>query len=758
MTALHVVVQPRPQNAPSPALARLHGALDILIDGVNVTARVGEGQALDFLMDLAFSFAQVVTGPRRRTQVPLQGGAEAWELGLEADGDHVLVSVYCPGPVPSVAAHGRRVAIATLREAMLSALEQAASGAPNLPPPVRAGLKGAKASLLSLDDIATRARLPREVITVRSSAGGVTLSAELEVAKLVARAPVESSRLERTDLHALLSDGKLVIADAQRQLVTGKSQVFLDCERLLALARCAVESFRSAQPTFRRTQLDGARVSLRRGGGDSMLELAFHAAGGDPSAVRMHRLGAPQFVRLVASFALSLCKKIKQHEPDQRFNLRLKDADEQATRLLEQLDEHGSDESVTNPSPDTYRRFVPRVRRAVGMWETGPKMRFAPRWVAAVPELDLRATFLCGDQFVVGAAHETACLRRSTGEVLWRKPTHAAACVVSPAGLVRIEPDGLLSCHELGDGEVRFSMRVLPRSTRAAAGSVLHGPGLPDLLALVEGDRQVTAIDLKHGSVRWRHSMRRPGTYKLRRAGRLLLIAGGDPLMVAVDAVSGEAVWSLRARLPFSGEVAVDHDSAFTISGSLGGRYHLHRFNPFSGHSDWEIELDERPMPGRAPLLTPEAVIIPTLEVEGCGVLAFCRKTGTKLWEYAPGLVSATSAWLAVDDCVLSNSSNGVLIGLSARDGQVRFNHVFCSSADAEQPRRLEPVLRSGALFVPQEKVHVLRPRDGELLGTLPSDLIPDLIRVDERCDVYLAEESGHIASFGAAPRLALVR
>jgi outer membrane protein assembly factor BamB len=758
MTALHVVVHPRPENAPSPALSKLHGALDILIDGVNVTARVGEGQALDFLMDLAFSVAQVVAGPRRRAQVPLHGGAEAWELGLQSDANQVLVSVYCPGPVPSVAAHERKICSTVLREAVLAAIEHAMTSCGPLPPPVRSGLKGARAALLALNDAAPGPRVERARITLRSAAGGVTISAELDVPRRAPRPQNDVSRLERADLHALLLDGTLCIADAQRQLVSGKSQVFLDCERLLALARCAVESFRSAQPTFRRTQLDSARVSLRRGGGDSTLELAFHVAGADASAARVHRLSAADFVRLIAGFARVLCEKVRLHDPDQRFNLRLNDLDAQATRLLEDIDEHASEESVTNPSPDTYRRFVPRVKRALGLWETGPKMRFAPRWVAAVPELDLRATFLCGDQFVVGAAHETACLRRSNGEVVWRRPTHSAACVVSPAGLVRIEPDGLLSCHELGDGEVRFSLRLMPRSTRGAAGSVLHGPGLPDLLALIEGDRHVTAVDLVRGSVRWRHSMRRPASYRLRRAGRLLLIAGGDPLMVALDAVSGEAVWSLRARLPFSGDVAVDHDSAFAVSGSAGGRYHLHRFNPFSGKADWEIELDERPMPGRAPLLTPEAVIVPTLETEGCGVLAFNRKTGEKLWEYAPGLVSTTSAWLAVDDCVLANSSSGVLIGLSAQDGQVRFNHVFCSSPDAEQPRRLEPVLRSGALFVPQEKVHVLRPRDGELLGTLPSDLIPDLIRVDERCDVYLAEESGHIAAFGAAPRLALVR
>lgn len=97
-------------------------------------------------------------------------------------------------------------------------------------------------------------------------------------------------------------------------------------------------------------------------------------------------------------------------------------------------------------------------------------------------------------------------------------------------------------------------------------------------------------------------------------------------------------------------------------------------------------------------------------------------------------------------------------MGIDAATGTVRFNHVFASTGEANQPRRLEPVLRSGAVFVPQESVHVIRPLNGDILGSLPSDLVPDLIRVDERCDVYVAEESGHLAAFGAAPKLSIVR
>jgi hypothetical protein len=76
-----------------------------------------------------------------------------------------------------------------------------------------------------------------------------------------------------------------------------------------------------------------------------------------------------------------------------------------------------------------------------------------------------------------------------------------------------------------------------------------------------------------------------------------------------------------------------------------------------------------------------------------------------------------------------------------------------------ELPRRLEPVLRNGALFVPAGGVHLLRPTDGSALGDrLPTDLVPDFLRVDERGWVYVGEESGTLAAYAPVPRLRLVR
>jgi len=430
---------------------------------------------------------------------------------------------------------------------------------------------------------------------------------------------------------------------------------------------------------------------------------------------------------------------------------------QRASSLLDNIGEPAADQATdhTNPQPETYRRFAPRLKRVAGKWENGPKMRFLPRWVATVPGLDLRSTFLCGDRIMVGGQRETVCLDRRNGEILWRKGLRPAASVVTPSGLVRVEPDGRLSCHTLEDGEVRFTARVTPRAAGGTSGSVLYGGGLPKLLALAEGDRQVSGIDLVTGEIRWRYTAPRRAAFRVRRAGKLLVVAGGDTRVVGLDGATGEVVWSFSSPIPFTGDVVFDHDSGYALSGSTGGACYLHRFNPWSGKADWCIELDERP---RSPLLTNSAVVLPTVDSEGIGATAYDRESGKKLWEHAPGLLSAATAWLAVDDTVIANCASGVLLGLDAASGTLRYNHICAQASQCDQPRRLEPVLRSGALFVPQHEVSVVRPRDGELLGTIPSDLVPDLIRVEERCDVYIAEESGHLAAFGAAAKLVVVK
>ena len=758
MPALHVVARPRSISSASATADSKH--LELLVDGVNLAARVGMADLPDFLVDLSYALASIIVQPRGSVTVSLHSDDDAWEMGLQRAAAHrCLVSIFRTGPAPIVAVFERPVEVRSLRDALAHTMQRLLERETGqLNTATKASLRAARAKVMALGLNDARPGPEYEQVSVQRKGTHLGLSGTFRVRRDTNASP-GPSKLERADLHSLLLPGMLSIRCSGVTLAVDGSQLFLDTELLLGMAEELWRASCAGQPLFRRIQLSQARVTSRRGPGKQPVELGIGLL--TPKSTGRSTLGgqmnADVLANTCARFALDVCQSICRRDASQYRNLRLVGLQQRATALLDSVGEPATRQATdhTNPQPETYRRFAPRLRRVAGKWENGPKMRFMPRWVATVPGLDLRSTFLCGDRIMVGGQRETVCLDRRDGEVLWRKSLRPAASVVTPSGLVRVEPDGRLSCHTLEDGEVRFTARVTPRAAGGTSGSVLYGGGLPKLLALAEGDRQVSGIDLITGEIKWRYTAARGGAFRVRRAGKLLLVAGGDTRLVGLDGATGEVVWSFSSPTPFTGELVFDHDSGYALSGSASGAFHLHRFNPWSGQTDWCIELDERP---RCPLLTPNAVVLPSVDSDGVGASAYDRDSGEKLWEHAPGMLSAATAWLAVDDTVIANCASGVLLGLEATTGIVRYNHVFAHASECDQPRRLEPVLRSGALFVPQHEVSVVRPRDGELLGTIPSDLVPDLIRVDERCDVYIAEESGHLAAFGAAAKLAVVK
>ncbi|HKY38505.1 MAG TPA: PQQ-binding-like beta-propeller repeat protein [Polyangiaceae bacterium] len=755
MTAIDVVV--RPQAAPPlpEALAPLNGLFDLFVDGINLTARLTEAPQAALLVELAHALSQLNRGKRARACFPLYSDEEAWEIGLEADGVDALLSVYRVGPSPRVAIFDRRVPLSSLTSAVARALEQA--DVQN----ASAAMAPARRALGLPYPTYAHAPLQRQQLSIAPKAAAHVAFSALVQLKQRKTVSVDAPGLERADLHSLLASGSLSLAVKGRVLELPSVQLFLMSERLLTIAEDVLDAWRSERAVFRRAELDGSQLSVRRGPGDGPLRVSLSgpATSPDHEGTTLAEVPARGFVLACARFALSLAEALERADPSQSKNLRLRALARSARIIVDTVSETQADDSLQNPEPESYKSFgLPRSATGRGAWEHGGKMRFVPRWVATVPSIDLRATFQCGDKMIVGSQRETACLLRDSGRVLWRVAASRAASVVTPFGLARLGFDGRVELHDLETGGVRFTTHIAPRAAGGATGALVNGPALPKLLVIAEGDRAVTAVDLISGEVRWRFTGRRPASYRMRRAGKLLIVAGGDSALVALDVFTGEVVWRVRDRLPFSGDVCIDHDSAFAVAGGPVGPCKLLHVDLWTGALRWARELDERPCAGQAPLVSGNTVVIPTRDKRGVGVGALARDTGAPLWEQPPGLASPTTAWLVVDDALIANTASGALMCLEATTGLPRYSHVFSRHVEADQPRRLEPVLRNGALFVPQHQVHVIRPRDGEVLGTLPSDLIPDLLRVDERCGAYVAEESGHLAAFSVAPRLSLVK
>jgi hypothetical protein len=755
------------------------GALvDLLVGGVNLTARIPSADPAPLLRDLALAVAALSALRSRRAEVRCYSADGPWELGLERSGAFALVTLFRGGAHPEVAMFEREVPLGALVSSVGAAIAELHTKA--LTPSTSLALEQARAELEATAIVPEQERAPAALVEVEPE-GDAALRFSAELTLRERHAPEKCERtVERADLLGLLVRGKLRVGFGDRVRTFGETFAFLFAEQLLALAMEVVEAWEQGRSYYRRVELFGIMLGVRfssgggsttgESGGASVSPLAeaglwislSEARSAAARDGRTFRLGdAPAFLEATVAFGRTLARTLVRHDPSQRQNLRLTTFRRGLRLLDERLREATSDDAKVNPAPEIYRAFAASVPAPPTTSRPAAKLRFTPGWLATFPGIDLRATFLCGDGLIVGASRETACVEKRTGAFMWRRPTQPAVSVVTPAGLARLFPDGSMALHDFDSGEIVLTARLSPRVGGSVAGVVVSSPGLPSMLVVSDGKRCLSAVDLGTGEVRWRYTAHGGSVFRLRRAGKLLIVAAGDATLTAIDLWSGEVVWRARDRLRFASHVGLDHESLFATAGEPDGRargmVRLYHLDPYAGATRWVRELPEGPTPQGAPLVTDREVVVVTRDRRGLGLLALDRATGQTLWSSEPGLFPVASAWIAIDDAIIVNSEPGDLFAVTARSGQTRWRHRFPRGMEGDQPRRLEPILRSGALFVPQQQVHVVRPRDGAVLGCVTAELIPDLLRVDEHCDVYVAEESGHLAAFRAGAKLSVV-
>jgi outer membrane protein assembly factor BamB len=782
MTGLTLVAARKIESFSEPELSPVHVLLDFLAEGSNLSPRVKESEALPLLAELLGAAADLASRQRSRAVLRLCTVPDLWEMGVERSGKDVLISVFHGGGVPDVALFERRLDGELFAARILAAASASQKPARNRP-----------ANSFSLEDDEDRfvaqggdgegrldaacerlrAALPfgdapvleAEAVAVEPTGEvPIVIAAELQL-RIAPSTSAQAPAVLRADLFSLLFRGriKITVGEHAREMQEDVF-VFVVAEQLAAITLEALEAWTRGRPYYRRLTVGGAICGVKLGSeGAASLTLGLRRR---PSESRTEAWTFPAvdvgaLAQGVVAFGRALTRSLQRRDRAQTSNLRLHAFRARIRELSDRLRDATRNDSKINDAPESYRAFAASVRPSQPASENfgRTRLRFSSRWIAAVPSIDLRSTFLCGDRMILGATREFSCIDTQTGAPLWTRPGPRAVGVMTPLGLARIEGDGTLTLHELGQGDVLWSTKLSPRVGHNASGAVVSAPGLPRMLIVSEGARHLAAVDLHGGEVRWRFAARRGGVFRLRRAGKLVIIASGDPALTALDVLTGEVVWRVCDRLRFASLVAVDHDALFALAG--GGAFvgrggtRLHHIDPWSGVVRWSVDLPENVSPVGAPLLGPETVVVVVHGRGGTGLLGFDRKTGELRYEQT--VTASAASCLMVDGTVIVNSEGGELVAVDAADGKARYRHVFSGGAEGDRPRRLEPVLRSGALFVPQSEVHVVRPHDGTLLGRVPDDIIPDLLRVDERCDVYVAEESGHVAAYSAAPRLTLV-
>lgn len=741
--------------------ARPSEVLDVFIQGANVTARVAERHASFVLRDLAFALSELVANPRGKRIVRFYD--DAWELCVERLGARATLSVYRGGAEPSVLVYDRPVVFDEMRASVLDAIDQTLAR-PDAGPVVHElaqvrTLLATTAGAIAENDVFEASPPPVSIDIERDAP--ISFASEFPMRAGAPDAGAEMG-VERADLHALLVRGRVTAEVRGRAIDLGEAYPFLFAERMLDLSRRALDAWERGQPFFSRMDAGGVMMGLRTNADDDLPRAALTF--GSPTTATFPELSLFDVVESALAFGRALVRAIVRRDRAQGSNLRLAAFRRELRGASDALRDVRRQDARINPAPESYRAFAHHriAKPEIAPLSQATRLRYTQRWTALVPGIDLKSTFLCGDRLVIGGATETFCLERTTGELLWRKGTPRAASVVTPAGVARIGADGAIALHDFATGDVTLRAWIAPRISGPCAGAVVSSPGLPRLLVVTEGERHLVAIDLTSGEARWRYlwaGSGRTGALRLKRVGRLLYVASGDSALTAVDVQTGAVVWRMRDRLRFVASPSVDHEALFAIAGGSSSAAALHAIDPFSGRSNWSARLLSTPNSVEgSPLLASSSVCVAVRARRGLRLAGFKREDGEPLFETEP-LAPVGTSWLAVDDLLVGNTPTGELVGVDATTGALRYRHSFGKTLESDVPRRLEPVLRSGALFVPHVDVHVFRPSDGAHLAQIgPCDAIPDLLRVDERCDVYVAEESGHMAAFGVGPRLSLVK
>lgn len=700
--------------------------------------------------------ALVALAEGRRSKSILPLGVAPAELVLVRRGSRVLVSYVVLEGAPVVCVLDRPVPLDLALSRCATLTQRAAAREAD---PTARGLaerQAAHALDVTLSDHVS------EPAPVRKSGGAldrpsprVPLAFAFD-AEIVPPSDDARSSTSCSDVHALLFHGAVFMWARGRRIALVRGPIMLAVARMVAATRALVEAREASRAANVRLRAGGFVVGVRLDR-EGMVSLRIGAD--DASAITIPELTVEEAALPILRLASDVLRALVSVDRTQTRNLRVTSLKDEVRALRRRIKASPQrTESIVFDDPDRLRAAGLTPTPAPLVAATPRSLRFERRWEAEVEGLDAASTFLCGDRLVVATPRATVALARDDGRVLWSRRDAAIASFMTGTVLVRLRADGRVSLCDLGDGEPYAEPALAPRVGGPPAGILAGGGSLPPVAILADGRDRLTAIDLRNGDLRWRAVLAGPGAIELRRAGRVLLVTRGDGAVCALDVASGELLWRFaRPDARFRLAPAVDGDVVVAASGEPGqGAGALYGIDLFSGRARWDRELDAAP--SCAPL--PGAGVT-TIAIGGprrATLAAFTADDGALRWMIPDPGAALGGACMSVDRTLIVNAPGGVsAVGID--DGQTRWHRRLAHPVADDVPRRLEAVLRGGALFVPSAEVHVLRPQDGKSIGqALPCELVPDWMRVDERGWVYVAEESGHLRALAPRPHLSLVR
>jgi len=704
------------------------------------------------LAELTAAAAALAIGAKRKALLPL--ATAAIEYALVRRGDAVLVSCYGTASAPVVYQLDRAVPLRRLLDICAqSMLEMAGQEAD--PTARQIAIRVAERAL------ATKVKPDPEGLIAPTNQRGGELDAPGEHVPLAfgyeaAVYPSSSStqgRSARADVHALLFEGHLWAFVRGRRLSLVRGPIMLAAHRMVVAVRTIVDSWDSSRPTHVRLRAGGFQIAMRKSA-HQLVSVELSAEGrGDLTATS---LTIAEAALPILKLAGDLLRSLVASDRGQSRNLRVRGLRQEIRALRREIRARRSADSFVNLDPDRLRIHDSGEPDGAEAPSALPSLQFDERWRICLEGLDANSVFMCGDRLVIATQTHVVAVSRDDGQVLWARPSQASTTLMAGSVLIRLSADGDVELCNVENGEPYCTTQITPRIGGPPVGLMAGGGSIPPVAVVTEGSHRLVAIDVRTGEPRWRFASRSGGEFRMTKVGRVLLVTCGEEAIHALDIATGEDVWRFAERGCFQFKPLVSNDTviAAAVRGPREGA--LFAIDLYSGQPRWQRELAGPPTSD--PCAAANVALVSTAGDEA-NLSAHCLQTGKSLWETKDPGLGIGGAGLAFDETWIVNAPFGQLSALDVRSGNVRWSTNLADALADEIPRRLEPVLRGGALFVPASSVHVVRPADGKKLSAnVPCDLVPDLMRVDERGWVYVAEESGYLAGYAPKPMLTLVR
>ena len=740
-------------NSEPPARRRTHARLR-RDEGTEVAKLLLGGQLdveIPSIAELTAATTALASGVRHKVLLPL--AKTPVEFALLRRGDDVLVSCYGTASAPIVYQLDRPVPLRQLLEVCARATLESARYETE---------PTARQIAVRVAERALRTEVqpdPDSQVEAVNQRGGALEPTKAPLAfgfeaSIVPATATATARSTRADVHAILFNGKLWGFANGKRMLLAKGPIMLAAHRMVVAIRALVDAWDAGRPAHVKLRAGNFMIGVRI---NRKQEVELEIGSNGEQKMTVADLSVKQAALPVLRLVSDLLRGLVSADRNQSKNLRVRMLREEVRRLRREIRSRTRVDSFVNTDPDRFRIDNDKAYDSTPP-HAGPvrSLRFEERWKIAIENLDANSIFMCGDRLVIATPSHVIAINRDSGDVIWARPGMAVTTLMAGRILIRVLAEGEVELCDVETGEPYATTRITPRIGGTTTGLMMGGGAFPPVAILTEGSNRLVAIDVRTGEPRWRFASRTGGEFKLRRVGRILLVVCGEGAIHAIDAATGEDAWRFSSAYRFAYRPAVCDETvvAATNQGSQSGE--IFGIDLYTGRMRWTKSLPAGPS---ADLRSCGPVALVATSKGGRQRLsAFDPASGRIRWESEDPGLSVGGATLTIDDMVVTNAPAGHVTSLDLRTGARLWDCELADPIGDDIPRRLEPVLRGGALFVPTSAVHVIRPQDGALMSSqIPCDLVPDLIRVDERGWLYIAEESGYLVGLGPKTQLTLI-